>query len=370
MSYSIRESNPEDKNLIHNFNKELEDNGINFRLPIPNSKSLHAEDFIFERKFILTENKTVVRAGYTLKYQWFKVNDTLLQTGSCHNPITAGLFNKKYNICGVLLLHDAQKKNPNLFCLGMGGYSQALPKLLKGMNWNFQTIPFFFKVCNPITFLNNIRYLKRTKLKSFIIVLAANSGLGWLSLKIIFLIVSLFNIRFKKEPYIVTKEIEIFDRDLDFVWESVKQYNSFIAVRNCDYLNSLYSDKKFIKLRFSSGGEIVGWSISLCNKLEKHKYFGHMKLGSIVDCLSVEGYESSIINKTSNILKKKGADLIVSNQSHLFWQNAFKRNSFMNGPSNFIFASSENLSKKFKNVENEEKYIHVTRGDGDGPINL
>ena len=43
----------------------------------------------------------------------------------------------------------------------MGGYSEALPKLLKGMNWNFQTIPFFFKVCNPRPFLNNITIFKK-----------------------------------------------------------------------------------------------------------------------------------------------------------------------------------------------------------------
>ena len=97
-TYSIRESNQDDKNLIHNFNKELEGNGIGFRLPVPTSRSLHTEDFIFERKFILIENKTTVRAGYTLKCQWFKVNNELLQIGYYYNPVTAGLFNKKYNI--------------------------------------------------------------------------------------------------------------------------------------------------------------------------------------------------------------------------------------------------------------------------------
>ena len=115
MTYSIRESNQDDKDLIYGFNKELEDHGISFRLPIPDPRSLHTEDFIFERKFILTENKTTVRAGYTLKCQWFKVNNELLQVGYYYNPVTAGLFNKKYNICGVLLLRDAQKKNTNLF---------------------------------------------------------------------------------------------------------------------------------------------------------------------------------------------------------------------------------------------------------------
>ena len=123
MVYSIRESNQDDKNLIYDFNKELEQHNISFRLPIPDLRSLSQEDFIFERKFILTENKTTIRAGYTLKCQWFKVNNELLQIGYYYNPVTAGLFNKKYNICGVLLLHDAQKKNTNLFCLGTVSYT-------------------------------------------------------------------------------------------------------------------------------------------------------------------------------------------------------------------------------------------------------
>ena len=370
MTYLIRESNQDDKNLIQDFNKELDGHGISFRLPVPTPKTLHTEDFIFERKFILTENKTTVRAGYTLKYQWFNVNNELLQIGYYYNPVTAGLFNKKYNICGVLLLHDAQKINTNLFCLGMGGYSEALPKLLKGMNWNLQIIPFFFKVCHPRNFLNNIRYLKKTKLKSFIIMLVAISGLGWLCLKFIFLVVSLFHIQFKKGPYITAEEIEKFDQDLDFVWEKAKEYNSFIAVRNCNYLKTLYSDKRFIKLKFFDNNKIVGWSVSLCTQLDDHKQFGHMKLGSIVDCLSLKGYERSVISKTSEMLKKKGVDLIVSNQSHIFWKNALKMNSFINGPSNYIFALSKILSDKLMKDKKFEDYTHLTRGDGDGPINL
>ena len=83
-----------------------------------------------------------------------------------------------------------------------------------------------------------------------------------------------------------------------------------------------------------------------------------------------KGYERSIISKTSEILKKKGVDLIISNQSHILWKNAFKMNSFINGPSNFIFASSKELSDKLKDNINLKDHIHLTRGDGDGPINL
>ena len=95
-----------------------------------------------------------------------------------------------------------------------------------------------------------------------------------------------------------------------------------------------------------------------------------MNLGSIIDCLSLNGYETSVIKKTAETLEKKGADLIISNQSHDYWKNALKMNSFINGPSNFIFASSKELSEKLINNLKSKCFMHITRGDGDGPINL
>ena len=121
---------------------------------------------------------------------------------------------------------------------------------------------------------------------------------------------------------------------------------------------------------FFDDNKIVGWTVSLCTQLDNHKQFGHMRLGSIVDCLSLKGYERSIISKTSEMLKKKEVDLIVSNLSHIFWKNAFRMNSFINGPSNFIFASSKSLSEKLMNDIKLKDGFHLTRGDGDGPINL
>ena len=195
-------------------------------------------------------------------------------------------------------------------------------------------------------------------------------GLGWLLIKFVFQILSFFNFFFKKENYLTMKEINVFEQNLDLVWENSKQYNSFTAVRNCEYLKTLYSDKRFIKLQFSENNKIVGWSVSLCTKLNDHKYFGNMMLGSIVDCLSLKGYERNIVRQTSKILEDKSADLVVSNQSHIFWKNAFKINSFIAGPSNYIFALSKVLSDKLIGDKKLKDYKHLTRGDGDGPINL
>ena len=150
----------------------------------------------------------------------------------------------------------------------------------------------------------------------------------------------------------------------------------YYTVQDSETLKLMFqhiTDSKVIAVDTETSGlnprkdKIVGWSISLCSKLENHKQFGNMNLGSIIDCLSAKGYETSIIKKTEEILKKEGADLIVSNQSHVYWKNALKVNSFIKGPSNFIFASSVELTKK---LGDKKKFIHLTRGDGDGPINL
>ena len=46
MAYLIRESNQNDNNIIHNFNKELESHGFNFSLPVPISENLNTNSFI------------------------------------------------------------------------------------------------------------------------------------------------------------------------------------------------------------------------------------------------------------------------------------------------------------------------------------
>ena len=48
MTYLIRESNQNDKNLINDFNKELENQGFNIRLPTPHSENLNINNLIFQ----------------------------------------------------------------------------------------------------------------------------------------------------------------------------------------------------------------------------------------------------------------------------------------------------------------------------------
>jgi hypothetical protein len=63
-------------------------------------------------------------------------------------------------------------------------------------------------------------------------------------------------------------------------------------------------------------------------------------------------------------------DLIVTNQLHRDWCNAFARNGFLAGPSNFLFAPSPALAARLEPFEATAGRIHMTRGDGEGRIIL
>ena len=59
MAYLIRESNQNDNSIIRDFNKELENHGFNFSLPVPISKNLNDNNFILKNSYILIEDQNL-----------------------------------------------------------------------------------------------------------------------------------------------------------------------------------------------------------------------------------------------------------------------------------------------------------------------
>jgi hypothetical protein len=93
-------------------------------------------------------------------------------------------------------------------------------------------------------------------------------------------------------------------------------------------------------------------------------------LGSIVDCFASVSDAAKVIGAARDCLESRGADLIVSNQSHTAWRRGLRQAGFLPGPSNFIFASSPKLTTMLCERGVQEQDLHFNRGDGDGPINL
>ena len=144
-----------------------------------------------------------------------------------------------------------------------------------------------------------------------------------------------------------------------------------IAVRDCQTLNILYPPgARFLRYRVTRAGRTVGWAVLLDTQMSDNKYFGNLRVGSIVDCLASPEDASAVIRAATRALEERSVDLIVTNQSHAAWCAGTRDAGFLRGPSNFPFLASRELAKLVQPLPSNMPHCHLTRGDGDGPIHL
>jgi hypothetical protein len=101
-----------------------------------------------------------------------------------------------------------------------------------------------------------------------------------------------------------------------------------------------------------------------------HKYFGDLRVATIIDCLGDPQHARRLMGALSRELAARDVDLIITNQAAWVWQDALRANGFISGPSNFLFAASPFLARELRPFPESLSALHLTRGDGDGPINL
>src|SRR5260370_42324179 len=117
--------------------------------------------------------------------------------------------------------------------------------------------------------------------------------------------------------------------------------------RDSETLNILYAatGNRFLCYKVTRGNGVIGWAVLLDTQMRDHKHFGDLRVGSIVDWLALPEQASGGVRAATRVLEVRGVDLIVSNQSHAAWCAALQSAGFLQGPSNFRFAASRELSK-------------------------
>ena len=310
-----------------------------------------------------------VRGGYILQYQAYRQQQPAASTPHAflRLPLSEGVVNKSYAALGMFLIRDAMNREPNLCSLGMGGIKRPLPRLMAGLRWHVVEVPFHFRVQHPVIFLRNARVLRNKPGMALLCNLAAWTGLGWLGIKAL-------QIRppAKAQASITVSCEPAFGPWGDTVWEDSAPHYAFCGERNSRLLNTLYppDDPRWIRCVIRRNGSPIGWALLLCTDVKNHKQFGNMRLGSIADCLSPPAEAHLVIRAAVAELRRRGADLIVTNQLHHSWNTALKGAGFLSGPSNFVWAISPALKKQFEPLDTTLPNAHINRGDGDGPINL
>jgi hypothetical protein len=95
-----------------------------------------------------------------------------------------------------------------------------------------------------------------------------------------------------------------------------------------------------------------------------------MRLGSIIDAFASPSDAAKIVQAADQFLRSKNVDLIVSNQSFRPWCDAMRNCGYLQGPTNFLLATSPKLTEMLEREQIAEDMIYLNRGDGDGPIHL
>jgi hypothetical protein len=136
-------------------------------------------------------------------------------------------------------------------------------------------------------------------------------------------------------------------------------------------LDALYPPERprLLRLRVRSPGATRGWAVVMVTKARAHKHFGTLRVGTIVDCLAAPADARAVLEGATATLRAEGAQLIVTNQSHAGWVAACRRVGFLPGPSNYLYGASPALTKRAA-IERHARGIGITRGDGDGIVNL
>jgi hypothetical protein len=373
MAIAIHPYRPEHEPAVAEFNQRLQQGGADenmvfYRWAEPRWLPRSSDSRIYNEYFLAIDGG-VVRGGYALKTQEFYFPDSQIRSiGYYHHPLSEGIVNKAHAIVGTLFLRDAMQRAPLLYCLGMGGYDNPLPQMLIRLGWTHCLVPFFFRVVSPSKFLRNMETLRSSAARKLLLDIAAYSGAGWAGSK---LFQSYRALGAPRADAVECLEVSSFDADdtvrsVQSLWEQARLTSSFTAVHDAITLRVLYppTQTHLTRLIVRRGGSVIGWAV--VGERRKDAKYGSMRVGSVVDCFALPGELFSVVRCATQTLERQGFDLILSNQSHQAWGEAFRAAGYLSGPSNFIVAASKKLAELLSPFEEVRPRMHLTRADGDG----
>lgn len=368
MPIVIQPYREEHEPAVEEFNRRLQSAGaetdlVFFRYAKPRWLPPSDGTKLYQEYFVALDNG-VVRGGYALKHQEFSFGDgSTRSVAYYHHPLSEGIINKSYAALGSMLLKDAMNRSPLLYCLGMGGYDRPLPQMLIRLGWNHFAVPFYFQVVRPKRFFREMQALRTSAGRRLLMNLAATTGAGWAGIKTL---QGIRKLRAPKPLAFSFERVGEFSDWADALWQESKSRYSLTAVRDCQTLRSLYpaADFHFTRLRVRRQDKDIGWAV--VGDRRKDDKYGSMRVGSIVDCWALPENALAVLGAGATALAENGVDLIVSNQSHRSWGQAFERAGFLTSQSNFIFAASKKLGALLAPFEEIRQRMHFTRADGDG----
>jgi hypothetical protein len=321
---------------------------------------------IAKRQYVVVDGADVRGGVLKVEYPAW-LNGSPVPATNYQSPISEGIIDKKHSLTAMVLVKFMQQPGSRSFVVGMGDERNPLPRLLKAGGWSVEPVPFFFRVQRPNRFLSELRLLQGSLKWRILAKLATMTGGGWLGIRALQSRGVLA--RMAARSYHMQRVAD-WGPWADVLWERFRSNCSFGVSRDRQTLAELYptADPCLMRFLLRRGGEPVGWAVCFNSYMNGHAIFGNLRVATILDCIAEPEHASSLVSLTTSALASDGAALVLSNQTHSSWCDAFRQCGFRTSKSNYILAMSPALTQDANNGGSER--IHITRGDGDGRIHL
>jgi hypothetical protein len=282
------------------------------------------------------------------------------------SPLSEGIADSRYALVALQILKFLQRKSPYAFIVGMGHRDRPLPRLLAAAGWTIRTIPFLVRPVRYGRVLTQLPMLRQKPAMSIAARVAAVTGAAWVGGQAL---------RLRRIPAVIRSRgfsIEPIREWGDWatdLWQQASGHCSFAVQRDRQALDILYPLHHGPCLAFvvRRGPTIVGWIVGVRTTMRDDPHFGNLTVATVLDCVSAPGASVAVACLGASALER-GADLLITNQSHVSWVEAFRSCGFLPGPSNYLLATSKPLSEAIAAAGADR--VHVVRGDGDGRIHL
>jgi hypothetical protein len=316
-------------------------------------------------KLVVLDQQDEVRGGFLLMTQQGWIQGEVRSVANYQGPLSEGIHDAKFGMVGLQMLRHLQRHWPLAFAVGMGGMDRPLPRLLQAAGWTVNPVPFLFHIVGSGRVLRELRVLQRRTPVRLAARAAAMSGAGALAVAAL-QFRSLMPGRGTRGLQL--ERVQRWGAWADALWHRTRDASSFAVVRDRATLESLYplEDPRYLAFAARRGRDVVGWAVALDTQMRDHNHFGNLRVATILDARALAADQLPLAARLRDVFAQD-ADLIVTNQSHASWVDAFRGVGFLTGPSNYLLAMSKPLSQA---IGDASARIHITRGDGDGRIHL
>jgi hypothetical protein len=352
---------------VKDFNRRIAAGGSTWQFPespVPSWLAPQPGSPVYQ-EFFLASDGDVVRGAYALQRRPACIGGEGVSLGAWYLPISEGAVDPKHALVATLLMRDALRREPLSYGLGMDGMESQLSKLAGAMRCERRLVPFFVRIERGERFVREARYVRRSPAAAAALDIGAVTGLAWLGAKLV-------KLALRRGPGLAGASAEAvpeFGPWADELWERCRGHYSFVERRDAATLARVYPAERprFERLRISRDGRAIGWAVLQQAEMRDNPNFGTLHVGRITDAFAAPDDAGAVIRAAADALSARGVDVMLSNQLHPAWCEALRRNAFLTGPSNYVFAPTAPLAERIHAADPDYRRVHVNRGDGDGP---